>query len=166
MINLIPHNHITLTRKHILLIGIGLAILLCCMFFYCAKQWYGDWLLAHQTQKVVLNEIKRDQTQNQVLTLPDAHLFGQSLTHEVPITNLQFRVTGIVEKGDESLSKAYISISGQPGKIYQSGDQLPYGVKVYAITTNAVILENNNRLEKLPLPRAKLKFKAPVKESS
>jgi hypothetical protein len=58
-----------------------------------------------------------------------------------------------------SISKAYISISGQPGKIYQIGDNLPYGVKVYDITPDTVILENDGHLEKLPLPREKLLFK-------
>jgi hypothetical protein len=50
-------------------------------------------------------------------------------------------------------------MSGQPSKIYQVGDSLPYGVKVHEITHDAVILENGGHLEKLPMTREKLKFK-------
>ena len=62
------------------------------------------------------------------------------------------------------VSKAYISIDGQPSKIYQVGESLPSGVKVYDITPNEVVLENDGNLEKLPLPREQLKFKPKLEE--
>lgn len=129
--------------------------------FLCFQQWYADWQLIDQPSRPIAPLSKQDNTKILIAHLPSAHLFGQSLARDVPITNLQLRVTGIVksEKEEEALSKAYISISGQPSKIYQLGDRLPYGVRVYAITKNAVILENNRRLEKLPLPRTQLEFK-------
>jgi hypothetical protein len=97
-------------------------------------------------------------------SLPEKHLFGQafSRTDGMPISNLQLRVTGIVKVNTETgkeVSKAYISISNQPAKIFEVGDTLPYGVKVYSITPDAVVLENDGHLEKLPLPREKLQFK-------
>jgi type II secretory pathway component PulC len=101
---------------------------------------------------------------NNITSVPNEHLFGKmvSKTGAMPVTNLQFRVTGIVKVDTEkyeAFSKAYISISGQPSKIYQIGDSLPYGVKVYDITSDAVILENEGHLEKLPLPREHPTFK-------
>jgi len=91
-------------------------------------------------------------------------LFGNTYSKngDVPISDLELRVTGIVKVENEtvgSASKAYISISGQPSKIFQVGDSLPYGVKVHDISFDAVILENGGHLEKLPLPRETLEFK-------
>ncbi len=90
------------------------------------------------------------------------HLFGMSATGDMPITNLELRVTGIAREADaqsENVSRAYISIAGGVSKIYQVGDSLPDGVKIYDITSDTVILENSGKLEKLPMPRQKLQFK-------
>jgi type II secretory pathway component PulC len=133
-------------------------------------QWHSDWVLAHQDiqETPVATSIS---TPDIVASIKDGHLFGIAAAKlgDMPITNLQLRVTGIVKKVDAegvSTSKAYISIDGQPGKVYQSGESLPYGVKVYEITPNAVVLENNGHLEKLPLPREHLKFKSRIEERS
>jgi len=104
-----------------------------------------------------------DGTVEMVTHLPEHHLFGQSFSNgSVPMTSLQLRVTGIVKLEHEingALSKAFISLAGQPSKIFRVGDKLPYGVKVYDITPLAVILENEGHLEKLTLSREKLQFK-------
>lgn len=143
-----------------------IAAILCFTFFYAIWQWHSDWVLAHQSIAKNKTLTNTNQTAEMIAAIPNEHLFGKAFAKigEVPVTNLQLRVTGIVkaeynneQHGDGS--KAYISISGQPSKIYQVGDELPYGVKVYAITPEAVILENEGRLEKLPLPREKLEFK-------
>ena len=85
---------------------------------------------------------------------------------QMPVTNLQMRVTGIVKmSGQSNSSKAYISVEGQPGKIYQEGDDLPNGVRIYTISDDAVILDIDGRFEKLPLPREKLQFKSRPKET-
>lgn len=128
-----------------------------------AWQWHQDWQLAHATPKVTATA-PTDRTAVLLAALPSDHLFGQDLTKvgEMPISNLQLHVTGIVKTNTEEgvyVSKAYISIAGGPSKIYQIGDSLPYGVKVYGITADAVILENDGRLEQLPLPRQELIFK-------
>lgn len=147
------------------LLYLACAILLFFMaitLFSSIWQWHSDWVLIHEPAPVA--SVQTDPTTAMINSLPNAHLFGEAFnkTSGMPITNLQLRVTGIVkvnkENGD-NVSKAYISISGQPTKIYEIGDPLPYGVKVYSITDDAVILENDGHLEKLPLPREKLEFK-------
>jgi general secretion pathway protein C len=144
--------------------GLLLAIVAFFLIGYSLWRWHGDWVIAHQplTAKPTLNAT--DETATMIAGIPDDHLFGNTYSKngDVPISDLQLRVTGIVKVENEtstSVSKAYISISGQPSKIYQVGDSLPYGVKVHEITADAVILENGSRLEKLPLPREKLEFK-------
>lgn len=126
------------------------------------RQWYSDWATTrlHETTAQAFNA--KDETAEMIAAIPSEHLFGQKLAgSNMPITSLELRVTGIVKaaEGTESTSKAYISISGQPSKIYQVGDSLPYGVKVYEITADTIILENDGHLEKLPLPRDRLQFK-------
>ena len=139
-------------------------------FITSASHWYDDWALAHQSlapAKVAAT----DEKAMMIGALPKAHLFGMAVDNngQLPISNLQLRVTGIVKVDTEqsgSVSKAYISIQGQPSKIYQVGDDLPYGVKVYQVEPDAVILENDGHLEKLPLPREELEFKPRSTEES
>src|SRR5204863_5740463 len=100
-----------------------------------------------------------DQVSHLIASIPQNHLFGKS-EKQLPITNLQMTVTGIVKMSEPSASMATISINGQPGKIYKVGDDLPYGVKIDSISNDAVILENEGHFEKLPLPREKLQFKS------
>lgn len=130
---------------------------------YTGWQWYQDWKIAHQLIIEKPSLKMTDESATIINALPKAHLFGQAFSKgQVPTSNLQLRVTGIVKANQEGagiFSKAYISIAGQPSKIYQIGDDLPYGVKVYDITSNMVILQNDGRLEKLPLPREPLEFK-------
>lgn len=147
--------------------ALGLCALLGLVVFftliYAVQQWHHDWAIAHhETAAPTISNV--DETADIIAAIPDEHVFGKSFSgNQVPITNLQLRVTGIVKVENEentAVSKATISISGQPGKIYQAGDSLPYGVKIYDITSDAVILENDGHLEKLPLPREKLQFKS------
>src|SRR3990167_2137995 len=128
--------------------------------FLCATfTWRHDWALAHDKTAQVATPIVAS---NAVKTpsLPELHIFGQSYSNsEVPISSLQLVITGIVKSEGEA-SKVYLSLAGQPSKIYQEGDSLPYGVKIYAITADTIILENNGHLEKVPLNREKLVFKS------
>lgn len=142
---------------------IGVIAIFVATAIYVGLQWRSDWQLAHQTAALNLEPVA-DNSAHLVDQIPDQHLFGQDITAtgDMPITNLQLRVTGIARENDankDKISKAYISISGGPSKIYQVGDSLPDGVKVYEITPDTVILENGGRLEKLPLPREHLQFK-------
>lgn len=156
-------NFLTLKQQSAISICAATAALAVLTLFMALWQWHNDWALAQQsftqTAPVVSNT-------DMIARLPEDHLFGKAFsTGNMPITNLQLRITGIVKVNNEqgnSVSKAYISIEGQPSKIYQVGDSLPYGVKVYEITNDSVILENNGHLEKLPLPREKLQFRPPL----
>lgn len=157
-------NFSNLGQRYILALCAALSLLVGVTFTYSAWQWHADWVLAHQEVTAAPTIAASDETADMIAAIPDAHLFGKSFSQgHVPITNLQMRVSGIVKVENPEnggLSKAYISMSGQPSKIYQIGDSLPYGVKVYDITANEVILENDGHLEKLPLPREQLQFKA------
>jgi type II secretory pathway component PulC len=138
---------------------------------YTLTQWVGDWTLAHPQPANKPAIAATNESAALIAAIPDAHLFGKSFsdTGNVPITSLQLRVTGIVDIDDGeggSASKAYISIAGAPSKIYQVGDSLPYGVKLYSISADTVMLENDGKLEKLPLPREPLAFKPRDTEES
>lgn len=153
------------TQKNMILLCAILTLLVGSTLFYSLWQWHTDWLFTHQPVPVTTQAAKTNETSLLIAAIPKEHLFGKSVANDVPITNLQFRVTGIVKSDNES-SKAYISIANQPSKIVRTGDSLPYGVKVYAITKDAIILENEGRLEKLPLPREPLEFKPRHAEES
>lgn len=151
----------------------SLPLVLCLMFaltfFYTIWQWNNDYKLAYKSGPVQTPMMNTDTTRDLIRTIPDAHLFGEAAEinklGKIPITSLKLRVTGIVlseeqkEPNHTTSSKAMISMAGHPSKIYKTGDMLPLGVKVYAITASSVILENDGRLEKLPLPRQTLQFK-------
>ena len=160
----LPISTKQLKQQAALLSIMASAILLGITLIYSIWQWHSDWRLAHQEIKSTAALLPDDETLSMINALPKAHLFGENISSgNMPITSLQLRVTGIVKSLDENsheVSKAYISMSGQAAKIYQTGDSLPYGVKVYEINNDAVILENDGHLEKLPLPRERLEFKA------
>jgi len=138
--------------------AIVLAAVLSISVVYTLWQWFLDVKLTKQ--KVVATELPtNDKTANLITSIPDEHLFGRSLT-KMPISSLGLRLTGIIKLDDPASSKALISMSGQPSKIYQVGDTLPLGVKIYAITQDTVVLENDDHLEQLPLPREPLQFRA------
>jgi type II secretory pathway component PulC len=158
--------HPLLTQQRMLALCALLATLVFFTLFYTSWQWHTDWTLTHQSTNILPVTMITDNTAAMIAAIPDAHLFGRSIAKngEVPVTNLQFTITGIVKVNNEAghtVSKAYISTSGQPSNIYQIGDTLPYGVKVYDITPDTVILENNGQLEKLPLARERLHFITP-----
>jgi len=160
-------SHFTLnpqfTNRLALAACIAAAVLICMTFTYSVWQWHSDWIISHQNDALLPVVANINSSDDMTASIPGEHIFGKSINKlgQMPISNLQMRVTGIVKVSEQSslISKAYISLSGQQSKIYQIGDNLPYGVKVIDITTDAVILENGSQLEKLPLPREKLKFK-------
>lgn len=157
--------NVQMNQRYLMAIAAALSLFVVITFCYDFTAWYFDWKLAHQ---VLTNKVKLDDSSARLIaSIPNQHLFGLSETGEMPITNLQLRVTGIAREANamgENVSKAYISIAGSPSKIYQVGDSLPDGVKINDIKPDTVILENGGRLEKLPLPREPLQFKPRVKE--
>jgi hypothetical protein len=153
---------LNLQQRTVMGICASLSVLFCLTFLYAGWQWHSDWVLAHQNL-AASSIAKTDETANLITAIPSAHLFGKAFGEgDMPISSLQLSVTGIlkVEGSDSSASKASISVEGQPSKIFQMGDKLPDGVKIYDIMDEAVVLENNGHLEKLPLARAPLQFKA------
>jgi hypothetical protein len=154
-----------LMHRHAVLVGSLLVfILFTFTLFTIIEQWIADWHLTHTPAHTPF--IHHHEQAEQIATLPHTHLFGLALSGEVPISSLQLRVTGIVKTALPADSKVYISIAGEPDKIYRQGDSLPDGVKIYAITSQTVILENDHHLEKLPLPRPPLSFKPHPSEES
>jgi general secretion pathway protein C len=154
-------NNLQLNQRHIMAIAIALSIIVFMTFCYDLSSWYWDWKLAHQTITAKVN--MDDSSARMLARIPDQHLFGLSATGDMPITNLQLRVTGIAREANaqgENISRAYVSIAGAPSRIFQVGQSLPDGVKINDITPDTVILENGGKLEKLPLPREKLQFKS------
>lgn len=156
----------THAKKHLpLLCAALLSLMIFLTLWHAISRWQADWAITHP-KVAPSSPLLHNNTMALLAALPDKHVFGQNLSGEgVPVSNLALRVTGIVKIESEDgagPSKAYISISGQPSKIYQAGDSLPYGAKIYDITSDAVILENDGQLEKLPLPREKLHFRERV----
>lgn len=149
-----------LSQRMLMGICLGFVFLIIITVAISSSQWHKDWTLIHPDATPPLALIQTSQTDELIAAIPEDHLFGKPLG-QMPITNLQMTVTGIVKLSDSSgfASKATISIAGQPGKVYKVGDELPYGVKIHAISEDAVILANNGQFEKLPLPREKLIFK-------
>ena len=154
---------IRLNQQATLILSTVLLLLLILTASLTSYYWYQDWQLTHQPMPSAPPLNTEDNSQI-IEAIPQGHLFGKALEKrtEVPVSSLQLKVTGIATTtGDAALthSKAYISTSGQPSKIYKVGDEVTYGVKIHDITPFAVILENNGKLEKLPLPRESLEFK-------
>ena len=155
---------LSINQQQTVLGGSALLILLICTtLLYSLWQWRSDWILAHQSLPSLSATFSADKNASLISAISGEHLFGQSISNgNLPLSNLQLQITGIVKtdpKQNAALSKAYISISHQPSKIYQVGDHLTSLVKVYDITADSVILENDNHFEKLSLSREKLQFK-------
>ncbi|MBA3661619.1 MAG: hypothetical protein H0W64_07825 [Gammaproteobacteria bacterium] len=148
-----------------------LLIALCCVLatfvilavVYTGLEWYRDWQLAKQPLPALAVTTPRHDKMDPLESLPNTHLFGTALVAvtQVPLSRSQFQLTGIVKNMEEAeTSKAYIALNGMPTKIYRIGDTLPYGGKIYDITPDTVILQNDGQLEKLLLTRESLVFKS------
>ena len=154
-----------LTRKYALssitiFFGCAAALMIIINFW----QWYDDWQL---TKPLPIHTLTVSTSSATALLSPiqQGHLFGQTLSGNVPLSSLQLRVVGIfVVENHPGLSRASIASAEQPAKIYRTGDKMPSGITVYAITPQAVILQNDGQLEKLPLAREQLQFKTRTKE--
>lgn len=131
--------------------------------------WHADVALTRgQVDTSSNTSVYSDQSAELIAQIPGWHLFGNvtavEQTASLPITSLQLRLIGVVHVIPENLSRVIISEAGQAGKVYQTGDNLPAGVRVNAITQDGVILENSGRLEKLPLQRQQLSFQGMPKK--
>ena len=131
--------------------------------------WHRDFKLAH-TVSLRYSNASSSQLAQLISQIPEWHLFGKYGAAEsviLPVTSLQIHLVGVIKATPEKFSRALISESNQPAKVYQVGDTLPAsGVKIYAITAAGVVLNNSGRLEKLPLQRTPLLFQGMPKPLS
>ena len=140
-------------------------ILFCATLIHDIIAWHSDYKLTQQ-QPTAVDTALKNQTLEKIINLPELHLYGQygaANQSTIPVTSLQFHLLGIIKKTPDKYSRVIISEAGGPGKVYQIGDTLSSGVKVYAITENSIILENAGRFEKLPLTRSPLPFQGKPK---
>lgn len=129
------------------------------MLFYMVLSVFTDGYHNYTVMRLSQSTtaVSTDNVAERVAQIPKWHLFGEygvaQKSAVLPITSLQIVLTGIVKGEPESVSRVFISEGGKPGKVYQVGDVLESGVKVYAITEDSVVLQNGGQLEKLPLRR-------------
>jgi type II secretion system protein C len=124
----------------------------------------NDWLILfnHPAAPQIFASDSADTANELTLNIkqiPNWHLFGESTTvatQTLPITSLQLRLIGVLHASDAQSSRVIISQASQPGKSYGVGDTLTGAVKIYAISQDAVILDNSGHMEKLPLARPPL----------
>ena len=115
--------------------------------------WHQDWAVAHNTVASSEGSSGMANDINQlIMKIPAQHLFGQyevATSEVLPVTSLQLRLVGVIKTISDQSSKVIISEADKPGKVYQIGDGLPSGVKVYNITQDGVVLDNAGRLSAL-----------------
>jgi type II secretory pathway component PulC len=140
-----------------------LTILLCAEIVTSVLQWRDDAMFL--TSVSVTHAIpSHDDLLQRVAAIPRQHLFGQDQTvgptEGLPITSMAIKLTGVIKvsHGQQLRSRAMLSETDQPSKVYEVGDTLSSGVKLYAIHDNEVIFDNGGQLERLPMQRAPLLF--------
>lgn len=143
--------------------GAMLALLLftVVLLYLMVTTWRRDIQLIHKEASPTHFAMASNEDANLVEELPDQHIFGNAGLAQgaiLPITSLQLSLVGVIKTEPEKFSRVIISERGKPAKVYQIGDVLTSGVKVYSITREGVVLENGGRLEKLPLQRSPLLF--------
>jgi type II secretory pathway component PulC len=139
-----------------------LGFLILITFIYTLTQWYSDLTILSRLHQTPPTLMETGNTNNLITAIPREHLFGHPIPTELPITSMGINLLGIIKLNtdrEDDTSSALISLSGEPAKTYHAGESLPNGVKIEAIEANAVILKNNEQLEKLPLQRIPLEFK-------
>lgn len=92
-------------------------------------------------------------------------IFGEYVPNNLHAANvklsmLNLTVVGILLSQNEHESEVIIRSSDAQEKNYRVGDTLPGGSVIKRITKDGVLISNNNILERLDLPKFKLKFEA------
>lgn len=70
---------------------------------------------------------------------------------ELPTTNLNLKLTGIIANVKSGQSRCFISQDGKPAKAYFIGDILDRNIKVHTIARDFIVLERDSLLEKMVL---------------
>lgn len=134
-------------------------ILLGFLIIYVPFKCYSDFLLA--TSPVIKPPLTVSARQPPLTQeIANKHLFGDAMVAHtpLPITSLNLKLIGIIYSEPLALSHVIISELNQVGKIYKLHDRLGRGATIAEIQPDGVILENEGREEKLPLPRSLLTF--------
>lgn len=151
------------SRRVGLLVLTVMIILLLVMFFHVLSSLHADIKLLQSLGTKKTFSTTDNGTVGLITQIPEWHLFGKYAVMEktdvLPVTSLQLQLIGVIKATPETFSRVIISEAGQPGKVYQTGDKLSSGVRIYAISEDGVILENEGRLEKLLLRRSPLLFR-------
>lgn len=111
------------------------------------------------------------QTQNttqaqseKTIDLTRYHLFGMYTPknldpNQLPKATLDLTLNGVFLAVPEKYSQAVLTAPGENQKVYNVGDDLPEGAKLYQVLNNSVIILYNGQLQQLLLPEPKVKFK-------
>ncbi len=96
-------------------------------------------------------------------SLSELHLFGEVKVEkqqkkikqaiEAPVTRLNLTLKGIISSGQSDIAKAIIADSSNNENFYAIGAKIPGGAILEEIHTKHVILNRNDRLETLQLPK-------------
>lgn len=154
------------SREWALSLSVIMGILAFSTAFNSFFAWHDDFVLSHQKPLAANMRSMTDQTAQLIADIPTQHVFGHQASEDddfLPITSLQYHLTGIVKTSSDHLSRAIISEANQTGKVYGIGDELVSGIKIHAINADGVILEHAGHLERLPLTRRALLFQAQPK---
>lgn len=130
-------------------------ILLVCTI--SVTQWQKDFILSKKSSGA-LAMAHSENIVKLIEQIPSEHVFGKAGAQGLPITSLQLRLLGIIKAVPNKYSRVIISEKNQPGKVYQVGDILSSGIRVYEINDDSVVLDNGGNLETLPLERPSLEF--------
>lgn len=91
------------------------------------------------------------------------HLFGvyepkKLNLKDLPNSTLNLQLSGVFMATPEKESQAVILVPGGDEKVYNVGDTVPGGAKLYRILADSIIIQRNAHLEKLALPKNSIKF--------
>jgi type II secretory pathway component PulC len=122
--------------------------------------WHADHALSHPPESTPTILHLTDQTSALIKQIPYQHLLGRPDTEQsiLPMTRLPFALIGIIQSTSNTISRAIISNAGQSGKIYHIGDRLSSDIKISAIHSEDIVVDNGGHLEKLPLQRPPIIF--------
>lgn len=142
----------------------SVVLLISCFFLVTCFNTVYDWV-AVTPSNVTFLAIRAPHITYHLEDISSWHLLGGNPnTTDLPETNLQLSLQGVLSMPDPAHGSAIIAQPGQPGKVYQPGDLLPGGAILDKVMVDKVLILNRGRLETLSLMRPGLQF-APVPPS-
>lgn len=76
---------------------------------------------------------------------------AQQSTDDIPFTDLPLQLVGISLSDRAENSRAFIEVSGKAAREFSRGGEILSGVRLSAIHSNYIVLDNRGKMEKLPL---------------